>query len=292
MKEGFRPVDYHTQTIEHGLEKPRLVRETVQAAISVGLSTICLTDHYPLPPTFIDPTDEKDCAMPMADYPVYQEEVRQAMDEFGGQISVRRGAEIDWLPDYADWTREQISNWPFDYVIGSVHFLGKIDDAEGERNYLLDYKESEFLNGVEYFRGIEPLGRAYFQEVRRMVGSGLFDGVGHIDLIKKYNDGSLFSGSEDWYREEVIETLDAVSAAGMSMEINSAGLDKKCQEIYPSPWILRAAHERNIPITIGSDGHTPEGIGRNLERAIEAAKAAGYDQIVEYRQHQKIPLAI
>lgn len=289
-----RPIqfDYHTHSIEHGLAKPRRVVDIIQAALDRGLSTICLTDHYPLPPGYEDPTDEKDCAMLFEDYPVYQQEVSQAIENFRGKINIRRGAEVDWLPEHVAWTRQEVGKWPFDYVMGSVHFIGRIADSLGERNFLLDYKEEEFLRGVEFFGGIEALVTSYYREIRALARSGIFDGVGHIDLVKKYNDGSLFSGNEPWYRETVAGTLNAVAQSGMSIEINTSGLDKKCQEAYPSLWILREARDRNIPLTISSDGHVPEIIGRNLSSAVDLARAAGYDQIVEYETRQRIIVGI
>ncbi|MDO8486948.1 MAG: histidinol-phosphatase HisJ [Candidatus Curtissbacteria bacterium] len=293
MNERPLLVDYHTQSIEHGFANPRRVRETVQAAVNGGLSTICLTDHYPLPPRFGDPTEEHDCAMPLADYPQYQKEVDAAMAEFGGRIKILRGAEVDWLPEHYEWTKDQINAWPFDYVIGSVHFLGQIRNSDGtEGNFLLDYKEEEFLRGLDQFGSIKSLVHAYFFEVGRMVRSGLFDGVGHLDLIKKYNNGSLFTQDKPWYRDTVIETLRVIAMSGMSLELNAAGLDKKCQEAYPAQWVLEYARMLGIPLTTGSDGHTPEGIGRNLDKAVELAKAAGYTQLVEYRRRQQKAVAI
>lgn len=292
MPERPIQVDYHTHVIEHGLTKPRRVGEIVQAALDRGLSTICLTDHYPLPPGYDDPTDEKDCAMSLADYPIYQQEVTQAIEEFGDRISIRRGAEVDWLPEHAEWTQQQVNGWPFDYVMGSVHFIGRIADSLGQRNFLLDYKEEEFRRGVEFFGGIEPLVCFYYAEIQAMARSGIFDGVGHLDLVKKYNDGSLFSGNETWYRVVVTNTLDVIAQSGMSIEINTAGLDKKCQEAYPSLWILQGARARNIPLTISSDGHVPEIIGRNLSSAVELAKAVGYDHLIEYEKRLRIAVQI
>lgn len=288
-----RLIDYHTQTIEHGLAKPRRVRETIQAAIAGGLSTICLTDHFPLPPGFTDPTAEQDCAMPLADYPTYRQEVAKAIDDFGSRITILRGAEVDWLPNHSEWIRQELQHWPLDYVIGSVHFLGQIKNGDGtEGNFLLDYTEEEFNRGLSQFGSIQDLVASYFYEVRRMVASGLFDGVGHLDLPKKYNDGSLFTQNEPWYTEAVLETLNAIARAGMSIELNAAGWDKKCQEPYPAPWVLGEARKRNIPLTTGSDAHTPEGIGGNLDHANELARAAGYTHLVEYQRHQQTPVTI
>jgi len=290
--ERFRLFDYHTQTIEHGLAKPRRVNETVQAAIEAGLSSICLTDHFPLPLGYEDPTDEKDCAMAFSDYPKYQQEVDNATRKYGAYINILRGAEFDWISGYELWTHEQVNAWPFDYVIGSVHLLGQIEDERGKRNLILDYKQEEFQRGIDYFGGIRPLGETYYQEVRAMVESGLFDGVGHLDLIKKFNDGTIFSENQSWYQEAVLATLATIAESGMSIEINTAGWDKKCQDAYPSLWILREARLRGIPLTTGSDAHVPENIGRNLDRAIELAKSAGFNHLVEYRRHRQIAVPL
>lgn len=290
--ERFRPFDYHTQTIEHGLAKPRRVNETIQAAIEAGLASICLTDHYPLPPTYVDPTEEQDCAMALSDYPQYQKEVDETRQQYGSTINILRGAEIDWIPGYESWTREQINSWPFDYVIGSVHLLGTINDEHGKRNLIIDYKEEEFHNGIVYFGGVRPLVETYYQEVREMVKSGLFDGVGHLDLIKKFNDGTIFSETQSWYQEAILATLATIAESGMSIEVNGAGWDKKCQDAYPSLWILREARLRGIPLTTGSDAHVPANIGRNLDRAVDLAKSAGYDHLVEYRRHRQISVPL
>lgn len=292
MSERLIRFDYHTHSIEHGSAKPRRVIEVIEAAIDKSLSTICLTDHYPLPSGFEDPTEEKDCAMSSQDYPVYHQEISQAINILGGRINIRRGVEVDWLPEYVSWTRQEIDRWPFDYVMGSVHFIGKISDRLEERNFLLDYKEEEFLRGVEFFGGVESLVRSYYREICALTRSGIFDGVGHIDLVKKYNDGTLFSGYEPWYQEAATDALNSIAQAGMSIEINTSGLDKKCHEVYPSLWILREARYRNIPVTMSSDGHTPEIIGRNLSYAVELAKEAGYNQIVEYENRQRVIVPI
>ena len=284
--------DFHTQTLEHGLNKPLLVEETIYAAIDMGLSAICLTDHYPLPPGFTDPTEEKDCAMPMSWYADYQQEITKAIDKYKGQIEIYRGAEFDWLPEYEDWIKSQVGKWQFDYVIGSVHFVGQISDQKGKRNFIVDYEENEFLKGIASYGGIKPLIFAYYKLVRQMVKSGLFDGVGHIDLIKKYNDGSLFSEKAEWYRQAIFETLGVIADSDMTMEVNTSGWDKKCKSAYPSPWIVNEAFRQNIGLTIGSDGHVPEAIGRNLDKAVLLAKKAGYKKLLKYKKRKRVAAVI
>lgn len=284
--------DYHTQALDHGLGKQILVEETIQAAIDKGLSSICLTDHFPLPADFVDPTEEKDCTMPLSLYPIYQKKIQEAKKKFGRQIEILVGAEFDWLPDYWKWTKKQLDLYTFDYAIGSVHFSGTIVDKRGKRNFVIDYTEEEFLKGVKYYQGIKFLITRYYSAVQNMVESNLFDSIGHMDLVKKYNGGSLFSEEKTWYRKKVLETLELIEKFGLVIEINTSGFNRICKAQYPSLWILKEARKRNIKITMGSDAHAPKDIGKNLDRAIQIAKLAGYNSLVRFKKRKVIEVKI
>jgi len=292
MMQKIRLFDCHTHVLEHGFQKSLKVKETVRAAIAKDLSAICLTDHYPLPSGFHDPTCKKDCAMSLTLYSDYQQEVRKIIKKFGSRIEILKGVEFDWLPEYKLWIKKQIKKWNFDYVIGSVHFLGKIEDGKGRRNFILDYKEEELKKGITFLGGIKPFVKKYYQQIQSMAKSGLFDCIGHLDLIKKYNTGSFFSEDEQWYQSAVLETLEVIKKVNMVVEINTSGLDKKCKKSYPSLWILQEAKKRDIPIAIGSDAHTPETIGRNLEAAVRLAKTAGYLSLVKFINREKKEVVI
>ncbi|MDO8611179.1 MAG: histidinol-phosphatase HisJ [bacterium] len=283
--------DWHTQTIAHGDNQPLLVDQTIKAAIAQRFKQFCITDHYPLPPNFIDPTKAQDCSMVSDMYfGIYLQTIKNSQRTYSEKIDVRRGAEFDWLPDYQQWTQEQINIQQFDFCIGSIHFL-----KDPKRKYwILDYTEDEFLKVVEAFGGIKNLVTAYYQEVRNMVQSGLFNSIGHIDLIKKYSaaDKPLFSEQDEWYKNEVNRTLDLIAQSKMSMEINTSGLQKKCKSTYPSQWILDLANKKQIGLTIGSDAHKPEEIGRDLDKALNMSLLAGYNSINVYQKRQKIPISI
>lgn len=278
--------DYHTQTLDHGFNKPFRVEETVKTAIDKKLSAICLTDHFPLPSEFGDPTAEKDCTMNLSRYPIYLEKIKEARQKFADKIEILFGAEFDWLPNYQVWTEKQIRAHQFDYVIGSVHFLGITKDKNDRRNFIIDYTKEEFKRGLSFHKDIQSFITKYYSEIQKMAKSKLFDSVGHFDLIKKYNDGSFFSQEEQWYKDLVLATLDIVADTKRVLEINTSGWDKVCKEQYPSLWILKEARKRNIKITIGSDAHVPEDIGKNIDRAIKIAKLAGYDSLVRFKERK------
>lgn len=285
--EQYKYFDLHTQTIAHGPypETPLLVSETVESAYQRGIN-IGLSDHYPLPPGFIDPTVDHDCSMPRILYfGNYRSQINEVVQN-EQRIKVLKAAEFDWLRSYQEWSKNEVLDYPFDYTIGSVHF---VPDIKG--NYhIIDYTEKVFRQTVDTFGGIRNLVEAYYREISAMATSGIpFNIVGHIDLIKKYNaDQAYFSEDEDWYRDAVTQALKSISNTPMAIEINTAGWYKKCEAQYPSLWILKEAKRLGIPITLGSDGHRPEEIGRDLDKAIVAAKEAGYTSVVYFEnRHMK-----
>jgi histidinol-phosphatase (PHP family) len=73
---------------------------------------------------------------------------------------------------------------------------------------------------------------------------------------------------------------------GVCIEVSSAGLHKPHGKLYPNRDLLAAAHERGMPITLASDAHVPQNVGRDLDRAIEHARAAGYETVTVFDQRQ------
>src|SRR3989344_565174 len=163
-----------------------------------------------------------------------------------------------------------------DYAIGSVHFIGT--DSNGV-NLILDHGKASFENCLEIYGGIKNLAAEYFKRARDMVKTGIFDSIGHLDVLKKYNiSNEYFSGNENWYKEEVLKTLDILKEYNLALELNSSGFIKYGEQ-YPSLWILKEAKKRNVPIILGSDAHLPELIGSNFDQAVQIAKEAGYQAI-------------
>lgn len=279
--------DYHTQARSHGKNEPVRIEETIEAAIRCGLNAICLTDHFPLPKDFIDPTRDRRVV-----YPEYAEKVLAAQKKYQNKIEVLLGAEFDWLPEYQDLIKRKIDTYPFDYIIGSVHVLCKKDKVKQQVNTPIDYEKEDFIKGVLYYGGMKNFIRAYYAEIQKLIQSRLFDGLGHIDRIKVFNDGSLFSENEEWYRKAVLETLDILSQSKMVLEINTSGFYRNCKAQYPSFWILKEAQKRNIEITTGSDAHKPQDVGRDLEKAIELAKQAGYKKLIKFQKRKKVEVLI
>jgi histidinol-phosphatase (PHP family) len=247
----MRLPDYHTHTARCGHASGRPA-EYVQAARAQGLLSIGIADHLPLLPQ-ADPR----LTMSVGDLPGYVAEVLDLKADCPGYVLL--GVEADYRQHTVAEVRDLLEAHPFDYVIGSVHFLE--DWAFDDPRYVAEYAN----------RDIDEVWIEYLQLVGEAAESGLFTILGHLDLVKKFG-----------YRptrvldKELTHMVERIAHAGVLVEINTAGLHKPVGEAYPTLDILRRLCVAGVAITFGSDAHAPEQVGRDFEHAAELARAAGY----------------
>ncbi|MBF0387879.1 MAG: histidinol-phosphatase HisJ [Candidatus Omnitrophica bacterium] len=251
----------HTPLCGHASGAPE---EYVQHAIAVGLKEIGFSDHAPLL-AYQDPG----IAMDIAQLPLYHQMIETMRAKYADQITVRVGVEADFLPGFEDGTRQMLAAYPYDYVIGSVHFIAKwgFDDPI----QLTEWDQKD----------VNEVYREYFKLVRQSALTGLFDILGHIDLVKKFN----FHPTEDM-TDEIQANAEAFRTARVVIEINSSGLHKPAGEIYPALDHLKVYRAHGVPITFGSDAHKPVQVGRDFAKARDWALAAGYSEYVMFEKRR------
>lgn len=259
------PANYHTHTplCRHAEGDPEAY---IDAAIAAGLSEYGVSDHAPQRP---EPYD--DWRMLEAELPAYFDWIGRARAHAAGRIPVRAGLECDWLEGCGGWIESLASRYPWDYLIGSVHYLGT-----------WDFDNPKWLGSVWKDVDIDDVWARYWAAYARMAESGLFDILGHPDLIKKF--GHLPTGDLARFYEPA---LDAIAASGCAIEINTAGWSKPCEEAYPSLAFLELACSAGIPLVISTDAHSPAEVGRDYERGIALAKEAGYVETQLFEQRRR-----
>jgi histidinol-phosphatase (PHP family) len=251
----MRLPDYHTHTARCGHAVGQATGY-VRTAKALGLLHIGVADHLPLLPE-PDPA----LTMSLSDLPDYVAEVQGLQEAFPGYVFL--GIEADYRPQAIDRARDLLEAYPFDYVIGSVHFLE--DWGFDDPRYLDQYNS----------RDIDTVWTQYFELVGDAAESGLFTILGHLDLVKKF--GYRPTRALD---KELSYLVDRIARAGIVVEINTAGLHKPVAEAYPSLDILRRLAEARVGITFGSDAHQPEHVGRDFRHAAEWARRAGHTTFV------------
>jgi histidinol-phosphatase (PHP family) len=264
----IKPPDYHMHTplCGHASGTPE---EYVEAAVRAGIKTVCFTDHAPAPDNY-DPENR----MTLDKWPDYLAMVRKAADS--APITVLTGTEADYYEPVSDFLARWLPEQPLDYVLGSVHYLQDwgVDDPACQ----VKWETSD----------LEDVWRKYYSLIGKLADTGLFDAIGHLDLPKKFGHRPPAESIPGI----VGPALDRIKAAGMAIELNTSGLRRPCREIYPSLTILKMAREKNIPITFGSDAHTPTDVGSCFDQAVALARSAGYTSRVEYRKRRasSVPL--
>lgn len=247
----MRLPDYHTHSQRCGHASGRPL-EYVRAAQDKRLSGIGIADHLPLLPR-----SDPELTMDVAALPGYVAEVQALKSDFPGYVLL--GVEADYRPDTVSAVRDLLDAYPFDYVIGSVHFLD--DWGFDDPRFISEYAE----------RDIDEVWVQYLQLAGDAAESGLFTIMGHLDLVKKFGYRPTRT-----LERELTRLVDRIARAGVLVEINTAGLHKPIAEAYPDPDILRRLHDAGVAITFGSDAHKPEHVGRDFPYAAALARDAGY----------------
>lgn len=257
------PADYHTHNYLCRHAEGRLI-EYAAHAIKRGVAEIGFSDHSPMGQDGFDTW-----RMLLSELPQYLAMAEEAQKKFPN-FPIRIAMEVDFIPGQEEWIKELSQHYPWDYLIGSVHYLDDQWDIDNPEKKALWAKAD-----------VNEVWKRYFERLTQAAASGLFNIIGHCDLPKKFNFRPTCDCSEH-YRA----FLQAAAKTGTAIEINTAGWDKECKEAYPSLEILRMAHEEGVLLTFGSDSHAPNQVGKHFEKALRLAHDAGYTQTVRWCKRQ------
>jgi histidinol-phosphatase (PHP family) len=263
------PADYHMHTplCRHAVGEPV---DYARRAVEIGLTEIGFSDHSPMRQDNFD-----NWRMNHRQLDEYVAKVRLAQKEFP-QLTIRLALEVDYLPGHEDWIRDLAARHPWDYFIGSVHYVSDSWDIDNPA------KLSEWNQ-----RDAFEVWQIYFGRLTQAAESGLFEIIGHADLPKKFGHRPTRDCTPLYEK-----FLAAAAKNNCAIELNTAGLRKECREIYPSREILQLAFADRVPITFGSDAHAPGEVGLNFAEAIALARSIGYTETCRFnrRQRESVPL--
>ena len=251
-------VDYHIHTnFSDGKDS---YMHYLEVARKKDLAEIGFSDHITLEPV--------DWCVKEIDYPVMRENLKNLCDNFSEDVQVRFGLEVDFFNGREEEIKQVISYFPVDYVIGSVHFIDGWNFDSDTSLY------GKWTNNELY--------QKYFKLIQEAAKSGLFDIIGHFDLIKK-----MQCWPETDQTPLYEETLKIIKEANIVIELNTSGLDHPCNDFFPQREILQMAGKIGIPITLSSDAHQPMQVARHFEKAISLLKEVGYTKITRFRNRQR-----
>ncbi|MCL2154415.1 MAG: histidinol-phosphatase HisJ family protein [Leptospirales bacterium] len=256
-------VNYHNHTPFCGHATGEL-DEYIQKAIENHIIEFGFSDHAPISAHLRD-----GITMSPEQMPQYINSILSKKEEYKDRILIKLGLEIDF-PIFDSFDKKYLTDNVIDYIIGSCHFIGEWGFDDPEEIYKFDEKV------------IDEVYLEYYSAVESVVDSGFCDIIGHFDLIKKFGHRPATS-----MNHVVRRIAKKMSKKNITAEVNTSGLKKPVKEIYPSDEILNIFFEENVPVTLGSDSHSPDDVCLGYSAAIEKLKKTGYKKVSGFTMRKR-----
>jgi histidinol-phosphatase (PHP family) len=220
-------------------------------------------------------------ALEIWDHPYWESSALDDLDayvEFVRSTPLRLGIECDFVPGAEDRIANLLER-DFDYVVGSIHFLGE-QGAVDDRRY----------DVWEAIGDPDELWSTYFRWQAELARSGLFDVVSHPDLVKIWGDDRPQPKRDRRFHYEPL--VEAVAETGIAVEVSTAGLRKPVGEVYPAPALGEMLAEAGATFALSSDAHAPDQVGFGYDRALELLSDLGVEAIsvFDHRERRLEPL--
>jgi histidinol-phosphatase (PHP family) len=217
-------------------------------------------------------------ALDLWSHPLWLENANDDLDaycEFVRSTDLRLGVECDFVPGAEERTEELLAARDFDYVVGSVHFVGEGDAA-------VDHDGFDVWEGDA---GPEEIWARYFDHFNRCARSGLFEILAHPDLVKVWGrDRPLPEGDLRRFYEPAVE---AIVEGGSAVELSTAGLRKPVGELYPARAFAELVVEAGVPFALSSDAHLPEQVGFGYDQALAFLDDLGVEEIAVFEGRRR-----
>ena len=237
-----------------------------QKACELGLAGICFTDHldidYKETPGLFD-----------LDIPAYRKEISLLKEKFADKLDIGWGIELGLQPYLESENQKIIEENSFDFIIGSTHVVKQVDI------YFPPYYEG---------RNEDECYKEYFEETLKNAQSAVdFDVYGHLDYVIRYGPNKNQFYSYQKFADIIDEIFRSLIARGKGIELNMAGFKYGLGHAHPTMDALKRYKELGGEIiTIGSDGHAPEQIAWEFEKAPAILKEAGFEYFTVFKERK------
>jgi histidinol-phosphatase (PHP family) len=244
------------------------VERYLEAAESAGIEELGVSEHV----------YRFRAALDLWQHPLWVENAVDDLDaycEFVRGTPLRLGIECDFIPGAEERIESLLGARDFDYVVGSVHFIGEGDAA-------IDHK------GFDVWEGNgdpDEVWRRYFEMLADAARSGLFDILAHPDLVKVWGRARPLPDRD--LRAFYEPAVEAIAESGVAVEISTAGLRKPVGELYPSRQFAEMCVEAGACFALSSDAHLPEQVGYGYDRALEFLAGLGIEEIAVFERRQR-----
>ncbi|MCM1328038.1 MAG: histidinol-phosphatase HisJ family protein [Ruminococcus sp.] len=272
-------IDCHTHT-QFSVDSEADITEMIEKAVSLGLAAYAVTDHcecnrwysaehYPDEDTYRYYDFGRDFENSVS-------AVTELKEKYGGKLNLICGVEMGQATHDYGIAEKIVSDSRVDFVIGSMHQLPKTEDFA-----FMDY-------GKMSPKDIADLAERYFLEINKLCKWGKFDVLGHLTYILRYMEGEGGVKVDMSPYEEIIrDSFKLLIQNGKGIEINTSGLRQKYGDVFPSLYWVKIFKEMGGEVlSLGSDAHTAEDLGKGIAEGAEIAKAAGFEYLCYFKERK------
>ncbi len=265
--------DYHVHTPYCGHAQGKTINY-IESAISKGLAEIGFSDH--LGRYYLAKHQRKrywDWGMRERDLARYFSELLDLKEAYQDRIAVRIGLEVDYIEGAEQLAEDILSRYPFDFVLGSIHCL----PALGWRHVSQYVK----VNPREVYQ-------AYFDAFGAAAKSALFQSLAHIDFIWRYIPWP--DAPQQLLEEYISQAVSLAAKSRTNIEVNANGFlwaqinDHLKYNLFDAT--IDSVKKHHAFITIGSDAHSPELVGKAFPQIYSVLKNKGIETFSVFEQKQ------
>ena len=246
------------------------LEEVITAYIAHGFSWVGITEHSPGISWELLYADQQALGLTpeslLARFARYMEECRRLQTKYADQIRIFAAMETETYSGYQTFIPQLTKQFPPDYLVGSVHFVG-------DRNF--DYSKAKYDEAAAALGGYDALYCQYFDEQYEMIECLKPSVVGHFDLIRIFDPGYRQRLRQPAIHQRVVRNLELIKKLGLILDFNLRALLKGASEPYITESLLKLVHEMDIAIAPGDDSHGVANIGLHMARGIEILKEHG-----------------
>lgn len=255
-------IDHHMHTnYSPDADQKATFKAYIKQAELHQIEALVFTDH-------VDFDSTADIFLDMIDYDAYIKDLKLAQKDT--TVDLRLGVEIGYQPHLNDRLHRFLSDYPFDFVICSIH------NGDGK-----DFYEGSFFVGKTQ----EEAYRRYFEIVLETVKSyDNYDVFGHIDYIIRYGGYDLKMYRYETYKDIIDDILKVIIQKGKGIEINTSGLRYGLGVLHPLLDVLKSYKRLGGTIvTFGSDAHQISDYYAGYDEAIQLLRDAGFKEVTVYK---------
>lgn len=185
------------------------------------------------------------------------------------ELGLKIGLELDWFPGSGSLVNKLLEPWPWDYIIGSVHWLD---------GWVYDIWESTWRE-----RDVAKVWDRYLEIAALGAESQCFNILGHADAIKIFHQPRL------WPEQGFTRLAKALADNGVAAEVNTAFRYRgHSQHFCPDPRVLDLFYRHGVDLTFGSDAHFPHEAGMYQEEARAYARRSGYTSCLAFQRRNPV----